>query len=162
MDRKGFTLIEVLVASLLLSMLVMILTMVFNQSSIAWRTGKASVAEMDMVRRRLSVIQKQSDDVIPGVQAGSMTVGRVVSAWEEGSGGSRLRSRAVDSLGSTELTVAGINPRSSSGRAWQQSAGMSDNGLGTVNAFVVGVWSYGKDGKPNTEDDVTTWPDDMD
>ena len=45
--RNGFTLVEVLVASLLLGMLVVILTMVFNQSSIAWRTGKASVAEMD-------------------------------------------------------------------------------------------------------------------
>ena len=34
-DRSGFTLIEMLVASLLLGMLVTILTMVFNSSSIA-------------------------------------------------------------------------------------------------------------------------------
>ena len=64
MRRRGFTLIEVLVASLLLSMLVVILTMVFNQSSIAWRTGKANVAEMDEMRRRLSQIQRQADDVL--------------------------------------------------------------------------------------------------
>ncbi len=55
--RDGFTLIEVLVASLLLSMLVVILTMVFNQSSIAWRTGKASVSQMDEMRRELSRTQ---------------------------------------------------------------------------------------------------------
>ena len=57
--QRGFTLIEVLVASLLLGMLVVILTMVFNQSSIAWRTGKASVAEMDGMRRLLSQTQRR-------------------------------------------------------------------------------------------------------
>ena len=51
MRREGFTLVEVLVASLLLGMLVTILTMVFNQSSIAWRTGKASVSVIDKMRR---------------------------------------------------------------------------------------------------------------
>ena len=35
MTRRGFTLLEVLVASALLAMLVSILTMIFNQSSIA-------------------------------------------------------------------------------------------------------------------------------
>ena len=44
--KKGFTLLEVLVASLLMGMLVTILTMIFNQSSIAWRTGRASVADL--------------------------------------------------------------------------------------------------------------------
>ena len=33
--RKGFTIIELLVASLLLGLIVTILTMIFNQSSIA-------------------------------------------------------------------------------------------------------------------------------
>jgi len=41
--RKGFTVLELLVASLLLGMLMTILTMIFNQSSIAWRMGDASV-----------------------------------------------------------------------------------------------------------------------
>ena len=40
-SESGFTLLEVLVASMLLAMLITILTMVFNSSSIAWSTGKA-------------------------------------------------------------------------------------------------------------------------
>ena len=40
-SRNGFTLLEVMVASLLLGLLVTALTMVFNQSSIAWRVGRS-------------------------------------------------------------------------------------------------------------------------
>ena len=54
--RKGFTLLEVMVASLLLAMLVTILTMIFNQSSIAWTTGTASVAGLGDVRRDMSKV----------------------------------------------------------------------------------------------------------
>ena len=59
-DRSGFTLIEMLVASLLLGMLVTILTMVFNSSSIAWRTGKAGVSQLSLMRRQLSLAGDQS------------------------------------------------------------------------------------------------------
>ena len=48
MNRNGFTLLEVLVASVLMGMLVTILTVIFNQSAIAWRTGKAGVADMSV------------------------------------------------------------------------------------------------------------------
>ena len=51
--KKGFTILELLVASLLLGMLMTILTMIFNQSSIAWRTGVAGVADLDDVRAAL-------------------------------------------------------------------------------------------------------------
>ena len=37
--KNGFTLLEILVASMLMAMLITILTMVFNSSSIAWNTG---------------------------------------------------------------------------------------------------------------------------
>ena len=52
--RRGFTLLELMVASLLLSMLVTVLTMVFNSASIAWRTGTAGVAELKDVRTELA------------------------------------------------------------------------------------------------------------
>jgi hypothetical protein len=40
------------------------------------------------------------------------------------------------------------------------------NNLGNLDfqsgaSFVVGVWSYGPDGQPNTGDDITTWPEDV-
>ena len=163
MRRGGFTLIEVLVASLLLSMLVVILTMVFNQSSIAWRTGKASVAEMDQMRRRLSQIQRQADDVLPGVDPSGSQVGRIVSAWKQedwkGDSGN-LRKRAVEQLGQTDLSAGEIDPRTSD-KAWYRKSGGFKFKLGTVKAFTVGVWSYGPDGQPDTADDITTWPNEM-
>ena len=61
MRRSGFTLLEVLVASVLMGMLVTILTMIFNQSAIAWRTGKAGVADMTDTERQLSRIRAEQN-----------------------------------------------------------------------------------------------------
>ena len=61
--RRGFTILELLVASLLLGMLVTILTMIFNQSSIAWRTGIAGVADLDDVRENMSALREEADNV---------------------------------------------------------------------------------------------------
>jgi prepilin-type N-terminal cleavage/methylation domain-containing protein len=61
--KKGFTIIELLVASLLLGMLVTILTMIFDQSSIAWRTGIAGVADLDDVRNDVAEIRDEADNV---------------------------------------------------------------------------------------------------
>ena len=150
--RGGFTLVEVLVASLLLGMLVTILTMVFNQSSIAWRTGKASVAEMDNMRRFYSQIQRYADDALPGVLG--TTAGRIGGAW---SGAGALQKRAVGRWD----TALGINSSSftppSSDKACLRSTGRAFQ-MGKIDTYTVGVWSYGPDGKPNTEDDISTWP----
>ena len=150
--RGGFTLVEVLVASLLLGMLVTILTMVFNQSSIAWRTGKASVAEMDKMRRYYSQIQRHADDALPGVLG--TTAGRVGGAWD---GKGNLQRRALAKWN----TAVGINSSSftppSSDKASFKCAGRSF-AMGKIDTYTVGVWSYGPDGKPDTEDDISTWP----
>ena len=61
--KSGFTVLELLVASLLLSMLVTILTMIFNQSSIAWRTGTAIVEELGDVREKIAVCREEADDL---------------------------------------------------------------------------------------------------
>ena len=60
--RKGFTIIELLVASLLLGLLVTILTMIFNQSSIAWRTGIAGTVDMDQVRENIAEVREEADN----------------------------------------------------------------------------------------------------
>ena len=62
MMKRGFTIIEVLVASLLLGMLVSILTMMFNQSSIAWRTGVAAVEDLDEVRINIANLRDEADN----------------------------------------------------------------------------------------------------
>ena len=154
MSRKeGFTLIEVLVASLLLGMLVVILTMVFNQSSIAWRTGKASIASMNDMRLHYSTIQEYADDALPGVLG--TTPGRVVSAWKNDG---NLGRRAVARWNPT-ASLGSVNPVSSA-KASHRCSGASFQ-LGSANTFTVGVWSFGPDGKENTPDDISTWPMDM-
>ena len=158
MRREGFTLVEVLVASLLLGMLVTILTMVFNQSSIAWRTGKASVAEMDGMRRYYSQIQRHAEDALPGVGVSGNQAGRISSAWK---GDGKLRTRALtDWDTSIGINSSSFDPSSSSTKGSFRCQGRSFK-TKSVSAFTVGVWSYGPDGKPNTGDDITTWPIDV-
>ena len=153
--RAGFTLVEVLVASLLLGMLVTILTMVFNQSSIAWRTGKASVAEMDDMRRYYSQIQRHADDALPGVQG--TTAGRIGGAWN---GKGELQQRAVGKWdASIGISSSAFTPPSSE-KGCLKCQGKSFK-MGKINTYTVGVWSYGPDGKENTEDDISTWPVDV-
>jgi prepilin-type N-terminal cleavage/methylation domain-containing protein len=60
--KKGFTILELLVASLLLGILTTILTMIFSQSSIAWRTGTAVVADLDDVRDNVAEIREEADN----------------------------------------------------------------------------------------------------
>ena len=150
--RNGFTLVEVLVASLLMGMLVTILTMVFNQSSIAWRTGKASVAEMDKMRRYYSQVQRYADNALPGGQGKDAR--RIVGAW---SGDGDLRKRALAKWDSSVFAPSAFNDPASSPKGCFHCQGRNFK-MGKVTAYTVGVWSYGPDGQPNTGDDISTWP----
>lgn len=163
-NRCGFTLIEVLVASLLLSMLVVILTMVFNQTSIAWRTGRAGVSQMDKMRRGLSQVQRQADNILPGAKENDWdTLARVVSPWKDSAWDGNvngLRKRAIEEIGTVpNLSLSDIRPDQSSKDPWQLSnTDFMDGNLGKLRNFVVGVKSFGPDGEPDTEDDISTWP----
>ena len=148
--RKGFTLVEVLVASLLLGMLVTILTMVFNQSSIAWRTGKASVAEMNKMRSYYSRVQRNADNFLPGVKGTES--GRVLSFGEVGDSG-----RAVVQFDSPD---ANVEQSTSSKKGSKLLSGAAIK-VGRASNFIVGVWSFGPDGEEGTADDISTWPIDV-
>ena len=150
--RSGFTLVEVLVAALLMGMLVTILTMVFNQSSIAWRTGKASVAEMDAMRRYYSQIQRYADNALPGGQG--KDPGRIIGAWD---GDGSLRKRALAQWDSVVFNSSAFNDPASSKTGSFLCDGRNFK-MGKVTAYTVGVWSFGPDGKENTGDDISTWP----
>lgn len=77
--RRGFTILELLVAALLLGMLVTVLTMVFNQSSIAWRTGVAGLIDMDDVRENIANIRDEADSIYIWNKQRC----RTVSVWNE-------------------------------------------------------------------------------
>ena len=59
--KRGFTLIEMLVASLLLGMLVTMLTELFSQSSIAWSAGTAMVTDLDDARYGIAKVPWPKD-----------------------------------------------------------------------------------------------------
>ena len=99
--KKGFTIIELLVASLLLGMLVTILTMVFNQSSIAWRTGTAGVADLDDIRDNVAELREEADNAFVANVGGSYQIFRHVGLWDSRG---KLRDRACDAPGSDVMS----------------------------------------------------------
>lgn len=176
-SESGFTLLEILVASMLLAMLITILTMVFNSSSIAWSTGKASVAEMDEVRQKMSAASIVADGAVPRVDVNDPKLwGQLVSPWKSDG---TLRRRGIVQMteskvgsrvwGSIDMESDVKSPNKESGPGkWVRATGRSLWGTlrpGSVNisggtkAYVVGVWSLGPDGRPNSGDDISTWPD---
>ncbi|MGN0852854.1 MAG: prepilin-type N-terminal cleavage/methylation domain-containing protein [Kiritimatiellia bacterium] len=159
--KKGFTLIEMLVASLLLGMLVSILTMVFNASSIAWRTGRASMVDLDKTRRQVSLLQRLADDTIYDQAANALTVVR--TPWDDSTDsrtgeGASLRTRAVREL--TGSTWFGVSDLKDTRGPWKVVNSISGrDGSTRQHTYTVGVWSYGPDGQPDTADDITSWPE---
>ena len=155
--KKGFTIIELLVASLLLGMLVTILTMVFNQSSIAWRTGMAGVADLDQVRDNIAEIREEADNIFVHGQSAY----RLTGLWDKSG---NLRKRAC-SYGNSQaedeiVLLKSVNGSMRGNQIGTVSVG-SGNGGRNVKTYTVGVTSWGPDGKENTYDDITTWPDEI-
>ncbi len=173
-SKSGFTLLEMLVASLLLGMLVSILTMVFNSSSIAWRTGKAGVAQLSKLRRQMSFAQHRADNLLPRVNAAQANneLGFVISPWctERKNGGKFLRTRAVQRITSSSLGLrdslnfstleSDVDNLGGASYPWLKLGNLEKLKLGSASSYTVGVLSCGPDGKRETEDDnITTWPE---
>lgn len=161
--RKGFTLIELLVASLLLGILVVVMTMLFNSSAIAWRTGTAGVALLGDTRRQLGAFHDIRDEILPGVgdatakgDARPLTY-RTVSLWQKNS--DQLR---TDRAYETVVFARGLSASDfkGTGNLGQQKTLESGQTAGS-GLFTVGVRSAGPDGDFGTDDDITTWPDEV-
>jgi len=162
MRRSGFTLLEVLVASVLMGMLVTILTMIFNQSAIAWRTGKAGVADMTETERNMSRIHFMADNVLPYMGDNYCAV----SPWDDGggAGAATLQRRGVRKASELQKglnTVSGNFGNADAGKGSWHKSGLGKAKTDSYANFVVGVRSDGPDRRPDTEDDITTWPDEV-
>ena len=164
--KRGFTLIELMVASILFGMLVIVLTMIFNQSSIAWRTGVATVASLGDTQRALGTFQEICDEILPGLGDRNVSGGagdnrnlnnRTVSLWDGDA--LRLGRRAYDTIsGQGNAPVYTSMGEAKTGRA--QSINGAGNGQ-SAGLFTVGVMSAGPDRKFGTDDDITTWPEEV-
>lgn len=169
--RRGFTILELLVASLLLSMLVTVVTMIFNQSSIAWRTGVAGVVELGETRMKLGTFHDVEDDALPGLGQSGKTVDsrdlkyRTVSIFRNWSGGSGTPTPSKSCAGRLYDTIA-----------WQTAPQQSTTGGNALNggsvsidggssrggeAYAVGVRSSGPDRRFGTADDISTFPEEV-
>lgn len=167
--NKGFTIIELLVASLLLGMLVTILTMIFNQSSIAWRTGVAGVADLDYVRDNVATLREEADNAFIANQGGSYEVFRHVGLWDADG---NLRQRSCDAPGTTVQTEGKGKLRANiidlnlpiSADTKPSDISLVNVGSATtrsMKAYTVNVMSAGPDRTFDTWDDIWSWPDDF-
>ena len=166
--KQGFTLLEVLVASVLMGMLVTILTMIFNQSAIAWRTGKAGVANMTETERKLSSIHAYADCALP-FTGGDRLGYCVVSPWDDATtddsrqfNGRGIRKASDPNLRKRFNTDVSGNFQDNLGGngSWRQTR-LGSPDLNGGKAFIVGVRSAGPDRQWETEDDISTWPDEV-
>lgn len=162
--KKGFTILELLVASLLLGMLVTILTMIFNQSSIAWRTGVAGVADLDEVRDNMAEVREEADNAY----IWNNEIHRVLGLWNDDGD---LRTRAIDAEGGDfkPYETAQLLQAKASGIAKQQlkprdlgllTVGNGDGG-GGIDTYTVNVMCLGPDKEFDTWDDIWSYPDDF-
>ena len=166
--KKGFTLLEVLVASLLLGMLVTILTMIFNQSSIAWRTGLNSVADMDEVRSNIAQYREEADDLYPAIWTGGGNC-KLLSPWDD-SGNLRKRAWSVGDYASETADKVNVTV-SSEGEVDDSSYILKDLSTGSTGSsdanrksYTVNVKSAGpnrKFGTPREYDDIWSMPDEF-
>ena len=163
--RKGFTIIELLVASLLLGIIVTILTMVFNQSSIAWRIGEAGITDMDDIRDNVAELRDEADNAF--VHGG--TIYRLNGLWKSDG---TLRDRACDAPNSQVASEDGGRYQAlllrakanasqlSDGRTAPINVGSTGSAGGGVKTYTVNVKSAGPDRRFNTYDDIWSFPDD--
>ena len=133
--KRGFTIIELLVASLLLGLLMTILTMLFNQSSIAWRTGLAGVTDLNEVRAKAATVRDQADSVY--VWNDKLYV--LQSLWDKDG---NLRARAIGEMNAAFLTVSDVEKGTRVNIGSDSSGGSSG---GSFNTYSVNVESAGPD-----------------
>lgn len=163
--KKGFTILELLVASLLLGMLVTVLTSIFNQSSIAWRTGTAGVADLDDVRDNMAEIREEADNAF--VHKGE--VYSLTGLWDENG---NLRKRACDVASGDQRRAQIVrNQLDVSGKktppAWKEgqnvvSVGSAKSSRASRETYTINVKSNGPNGKANDFDDIWSYPDEFD
>jgi len=159
--RRGFTILELLVASLLLGMLMTILTMIFNQSSISWRIGEASVADLDDVSDGISAVRYEADNLYVWNNRSYA----LISPWDESGSKRALRTRALDAVSVPQYEQISklngkLNDSTKPGQWGTENVGAGDSGS-AANVYTVNVMSAGPDRTFDTWDDIWSYPDEF-
>ena len=136
--RRGFTIIELLVASLLLGLLMTILTMIFNQSSIAWRTGMAGISDLDEVRAKTAMVRDQADSAY----VWNGTIYGLQSLWDESDKSDKFNTRAIATMGNAYFSVSDAEEGANKSPSVNVGSGSSGE---SFNTYLVNVESAGPD-----------------
>ncbi len=161
--RRGFTILELLVASLLLGMLMTVLTMVFNQSSISWRTGVAGLVDMDEVRDNIAGVRDEADNLY--IWNGE--VNYIQSIWKDDASTPTLRGRAIDKSSNSKVNdvlkskIAGGSENPEISDMYGPIDVKSTDAQGGKN-WIVNVKSSGPNKIFDDYDDIWSNPDDFD
>lgn len=160
MIRRGFTLLEILVATMLLAMLVTILTMIFNQSSIAWTIGLANITGLSDTREKMAINADEAERAI--LSDDGLELFKIVSVFDDSGSGLRKggTARTLDRLtgGGGQIKREWLNDDTTAANNTIDVSGGSANGR---DSYLVGVTSDGPDGQPGTWDDITTMPEEV-
>ena len=159
--KRGFTIIEVLVASLLLGMLFSILTMLFNQSAISWRTGVAGVNALEDVRENIAEVREEADNAY----IWNDHIYRIIGLWDNSG---ELRQRAWNVAGDNDVNDAdylaggGAVSKDDEKPSKFKAIGVgSAKAIGSRKNYTVNVKSAGPDRAFNTYDDIWSFPDEV-
>lgn len=143
--RPGFTLLEMLAASLLLGLMATLLLSLFNQGEMAWTVGKLKSSETDRRAQSLACLTRQGAETV-FIKGERQSAVRLLSAWNEQ--GDVRTSRPFVRVESDLPEV---------GRAVRQIALAATDGQSVERVEVI-VTSAGADGQWGSEDDLTTAP----
>ena len=157
--KRGFTLIEIMVATLLLVMLVTILSMIFNQSSIAWSIGLASVTGLDRAREDISLYARESENAI--VDDAGNRVLLLTSVFDDVNGGLKQNDGRTLSMTMEKLNASPDDMRDPINA---RTYAVTGSGTAGHDTFIVGVVSYGPDRKTGGDyswDDISTMPEEI-
>lgn len=169
--KRGFTIIELLVASALLGLLTTILTMVFNQSSIAWRIGIAGASDLGDIRYAVGSLREVADNAFV---YGNIK-GQVIGLWDlNGEFDKRDRAcitvdkvESVSGQGDSEMyqtmnwffNKTGFNRQKKGQNIAPVSVGSGDSG-GSFNTYSVNVMSGGPANDIEDWQAIWSYPDD--
>ena len=155
----AFTLIEVMVATLLMVMLVTILSMIFNQSSVAWSVGLASVTGLDRAREDISVYAREAENSI--LSDDGTRVLQLTSIFDDVSHDLKGGDGRTLVMTSEKLNAS---PNDLSDPLAARTYAVTGSGTAGHETFIVGVHSYGPDrktGGDNSWDDISTLPEEI-
>lgn len=162
--RRGFTILELLVATILLGMLATILTMVFNQSSVSWRLGTSLVDDLSLARNKVAAVREEADNAF----VWKNQVRRLVSPWDSQG---NLRKRACDAadVGGADNAAslaAQFIVLNTSERLWDVTKNTLDvtagKSGGSYDSYIVNVMSGGPRNDIMDWQAIWSYPDDFD